>query len=198
MSRSSTTTSVPLRSADPVGAGLALIALALPTAAQVRKDPQVLELIPGLICAPPEAGRRDAPDTASGWVHVPDEPVGIVAEGQRVPAVLGMGFGVWFRLDGFGPLELRHVVTHPPMADTGITRQSWDSRSQGGMEDAIFFQFDVPEELVTGTWTFSAHDGTTELFSVPFTIVEPSEAPDLARLCRDGTMLSMVLPAPGR
>jgi len=161
-------------------------------ASGMRIAPGVVELDQGLFCAPPDAGRREAPDTMAGWIHVPDEPVQMVATGTVAPAILGMGFGVRFLRDGAGLTGIRYEINHPPMTEAGITRQGWDSLSMAGEWDAIFFQFDVPEELVTGDWSFAAFDGTEELFHVPFTVVDPGLVPDLAGLCRGGVMLSQL------
>ena len=171
---------------------LALAALPLPAAAQMRVSAQVSDLMQGLFCAPQDTGRREAPDTMAGWIHVPDEPVRMVAEGAVAPAVLGLGFGVRFQRAGGDLVGLRYEVTHPPMGDGGLTRQGWDSLSQGGEWDAIFFQFDIPEELLPGEWTFAAYDGAHELFHVPFTVVDPALAPELTGRCRGGALLSLL------
>lgn len=166
-----------------------LLAGGSPAAAQVRAGPDVLDLVQGLFCAPPDAGRREAPGTLSGWVHVPDAPVQMVAEGDVAPAVLGMGFGVRFLRQGLDA-PVHFVVTHPPMGATGATQQTWDSQSLAGLEDAVFFQFDVTEELVTGAWSFQALVGGTEVFYAPFQVVDPAQAPELVALCQPGGFVS--------
>lgn len=157
----------------------------------LRLDAQVAELTRGLICAPPPAGRREAPDTAFGWIHVPDEPIVIRREGSVVPAVLGMGFGVHFRLHGDVPRLLRYVIEHPPMAPSGLSRQSWESLVENQSGEHVFFQFDLPEELLIGDWSFTAFDGTRELFHAAFRVVEPADLPQLARLCAGGALLAL-------
>lgn len=198
MSRISTTTSAPPRSARlrrAAGAALAALLLATPAAADdLRVGPGVAELVRGLFCAPPQTGRREAPDTMAGWIHVPDAPVELVAESTVAPAVLGMGFGVRFRRTGPDAAILRYEVTHPPIGTAGVTTQGWDSVSMAGDQDSIFFQFDLPEELVPGRWTFSARMDGQELFSAPFTVVPPERAPELAGLCRGGLMMSSLAP----
>jgi hypothetical protein len=175
---------------------LAPAGLALPAAAQIRTAPEVALVRAGLFCAPPEGGRREAPDTVSGWTHIPDQPIEIIVETQVSPAVLGQGFGIEFLLDHDRPLPVLYEVTHPPMPPTGATRQSWspDGPLIGG--GALFFQFDEPEELVTGEWTFRALSGEVELASATFQVVSPAEAPQLTGLCR-GTMLSSLTFGPG-
>ncbi|MFN3953571.1 MAG: DUF3859 domain-containing protein [Pararhodobacter sp.] len=165
---------------------------ALPGSAEpaLRVDAQVAELTRGLICAPPPAGRREAPDTAFGWIHVPDEPIIIRREGTTVPAVLGMGFGVHFRLHGDTPRLLRYVIEHPPMPPQGLVRQSWEGLTVGE-DERVFFQFDLTEELLPGAWSFSALDGPQEVFYAAFKVVTPEEAPELARLCEGGALLAL-------
>lgn len=190
-------TSAPPRSAELALAALLALAAAPQAAAQAVVGPGVDWLVQGLFCAPAETGRREAPGTMSGWIHVPDAPVAMVAEGTVAPAALGMGFGVRFQRGGAALTAMRYEVRHPPMGAGGVTVQAWDSVSMAGEEDAIFFQFDVAEELVTGPWEFRAYEGGRELFRAPFTVVEPGAVPELLALCRPGAMMS-ALPAPLR
>jgi len=177
---------------------LAGLAFSTPAVAQdgVFLSDQVAALTAGLFCAPPEGERRPAPDTMAGWVHVPDDPVQMVAEGRVAPAVLGQGFGVRFALNADAPVMTRYTVTHPPMPPSGITAQSWDGLVRPGMTDTVFFQFDVPEELQPGPWTFSATADGLELFHVAFTVRPAADLPGLADLCRGGALLSLSRPDP--
>lgn len=179
---------------------LALI-LTLAPAALMAQDgtlhsPRVTMLEAGLFCAPPEGGRRPAPETLSGWVHVPDAPVEMVARGIEAPAVLGLGFGVRFRLADTLPVRTRYIVTHPPMPPLGATTQAWDGGLEAGATDTVFFQFDVPEELQPGEWTFSAEAGGEPLFTTTFTVRPPQDLPALADLCRGGALFSAMPTGP--
>lgn len=173
-------------------AGLCFLALALPVAAEtpLSVSSRVVSLDRGLICNPPAAQRRAAPDTIAGWVHMPDEPVRIIRQGSTAPALLGMGFGVEFTLAGDEMIDLRYTVAHPPMAPTGQTEQAWNGQALGGVREAIFFQFDVDEELLPGRWTFSATANGEEIFRAGFDVVTPESAPHLTDLCRGGGFLS--------
>jgi hypothetical protein len=182
-------TSAPRRSAE-AAAFAAALTLAAQAGAEAVVGPQIEWLVQGLFCAPEETGRREAPDTMSGWIHVPDEPVPMIAEGTVAPAVLGMGFGVRFQRKGLGLAELRYEVHHPPMGATGTTRQGWDSLSAAGAPDSIFFQFDLPEELVLGPWEFRAYEGGREIFRAPFTVVPAGDLPEVVALCRPGALMS--------
>ncbi len=160
----------------------------------LRVSPHITQLERGLICSPSSSGRRDAPDTMAGWIHVPDAPLRIIAPSTSAPAILGMGFGVEFTIAGNEPLALRYEVTHPPMPPEGRTRQAWDGVAWPDSEEAIFFLFDIEEELQPGRWSFTAsHDGT-EIFHAEFDVVAPEAAPHLTGLCRDGGLLSFVWP----
>ncbi len=153
-------------------------------------SPRVATLTAGLFCAPEEAGRRPAPDTIIGWVHEPDAPIEMIAEGQVLPAMLGLGFGVRFTLSDTGDTDIRYTVTHPPMPPSGATTQSWDGYISTGFTGTALFQFDTTEELQLGDWQFSAASNGETLFSVDFTIRPASALPGMLGLCSHGDMLS--------
>lgn len=167
--------------------------VALPAAAiaQAAPGPGVAALAQGIFCAPPEAERREAPGTESGWMHVPDQPIEMVAESEIAPMVLGMGFGVLYQLHGEGPVTISHVVTHPPMGDRAVTRQAWDKDTFAGLAQSSYFQFDEAYEMVPGAWAFEAWLGDERLFSAGFTVVPAEEAPELASLCRGGALFAL-------
>jgi hypothetical protein len=58
------------------------------------------------------------------------------------------------------------TVTHPPFPDSGIEVERWTTRLGWEEFNLTGFSFDVPGELVLGTWTFEAHVGGRELFRV--------------------------------
>jgi len=196
-------TSKPQPLADIIGAarrvratrGLLALAVAFSATGAMAEPPlrlssQVIEFTRGLICAPPEGGRRDAPDTASGWIHVPDAPIRIRLEGTTAPALLGTGFGLRFLVDGDAPFAVRYVVHHPPMPPTGMIRQSWESVVMPGIPEQVFFQFDVEDELLPGAWSFTAESDGMELFHAGFDVVAPGQVPHLTGLCLNEDMLA--------
>jgi hypothetical protein len=152
---------------------------------------RIASLTAGLFCAPEDGDRRAAPDTMAGWIHVPDAPVAMVAEGQVAPALIGLGFGVRYTLRDGGDAFVRYTVTHPPMPPTGITTQSWESFVASGSIDTTFFQFDVEDELQPGDWGFAASIDGTEIFNVGFTVRPAAELPGLLGLCQGGALLSL-------
>lgn len=170
--------------------GVALMAAPLPLAAQAVPGPGVAEIVAGLICAATDTDRRDAPGTLSGWIHVPTGPVQMVARGHVAPAVLGVGFGVSYRLAPGVSGPVTYTVQHPPIPPTGATTQSWDGFLEPGVGDTVYFQFDVPEELQVGAWQFSATLGGQTLFTADFEVVAPDSVPELLGLCRAPGLLS--------
>lgn len=181
------------------------VAFATPATGEpgMRLAPEVAGLVRGLICAPPEGDRREAPDTAAGWIHVPAAPIEILQEGFTAPALLGTGFGVRYILEGTilegagAPLPVRYTVGHPPLPPAGTTQQSWDSFVLPGTPEQVFFQFDIEEELQPGRWSFAAHSGTRELFHVAFDVVAPDTVPHLTGLCRGANLLAVSRTSPG-
>ena len=144
------------------------------------------------------AGRREAPDTMSGWIPVPDEPIEMIAFGNQAPAVLGLGFGVRFTLAPGPDAQMRYSVTHPPIPPSGGTTQSWSSMLMAGTTDSAFFQFDVPAELQPGVWSFTIEADGETLFTMAFQVMKAEDLPALANLCRDGSLLSDLRISPNR
>ena len=178
-----------------LAAGLVCLTSAAQSQALPRTAPGVA-ILPGVFCAPPEGGRAPAPDTVSGWVHVPDQPIEFLFPGlTTAPAQLGLGFGVTFTAPDAGDAAVTYVIDHPPMPPTGQTRQSWTSALRAG-SGSIFYQFDILDELLPGTWAFTALVGGTELFHVPFAIQPQTGTPDLTERCQPAPMLSLSPSAP--
>ncbi|WP_372837190.1 DUF3859 domain-containing protein [Puniceibacterium confluentis] len=50
------------------------------------------------------------------------------------------------------------------------------------------YTFDLPEELVPGTWTFTASQNGRELYRAQFTVVPSSQAPQIASGCESNLM----------
>ncbi len=191
------TRSKPLRWAERLSLTLALVLVGTgPALAEPRlfAEPGVV-IEAGLFCAADAADRRPAPDTVFGWIHVPDVPVSIILPGEMTaPAVLGLGFGVSFALGNMAPVDLTYVITHPPMPPAGTTRQSWVGRVQPGTVESVFFQFDIPEELLPGDWQIAALENGEAVFRAEFSVVPPEDAPHLAGLCGGPLLLTRLSP----
>jgi hypothetical protein len=115
----------------------------------------IAELVFGVYCAEEPIRTEDAPETASGVVNiVPDLP--------RDPVFPDGGARCArhrFRYPQPGTRGMVHdpvtiTVTHPPFPDSGIEVERWTTRLGWESFNLTGFSFDVPEELVLGTWTF--------------------------------------------
>ena len=154
----------------------------------VAKDftsPLIGFLEAGVVCAQDTGVVREAPDTVAGTTHVVDEIPPFVSTGRRVPAVIGIGFGVQSGLVGdLGQDGVLITVTQPPFAGSGATQQSFVSRVGSETVPSItFYQFDFGYELALGDWTMTASVGAATLYEVSFTVVPPAEMPELAGIC---------------
>lgn len=170
--------------------GVLAFALALPAWAQLRFFPPVIDAEQGLFCAVREGELIPQPDTESGFVNITDEPLEMVARGDLVPGVLGMGMGVRFVLDAPNPRELTYVTQHPPMGADNWTRQTWSSTVQPGFVETVFYQFDYAYEVLIGDWELSAYDGDTLVYSARFRVTDPALVPHLSGLCSGGVPVS--------
>ena len=125
-----------------------------------------------------------APDTAAQRVDLLPVTPDIRWPGTRIPALEGISFGV--RTETIGGAVIDPVLvelTHPPFHESGTTRQSYLTVLGGSGASINAYSFDLPEELVTGTWTLQAfHDGQL-LYHVRFEVVAPAQAPGIGTSC---------------
>jgi hypothetical protein len=154
-------------------------------------SPAIGALESGVICPPPSVGDAPAPGTVAGVTHLVNEDPPFVSMSRRVPAVLGIGFGVkTLTADILGLSDVTMTVTHPPMGKDGATQQSFLTRIDGGTPSLTFYQFDFAYELVQGTWEMEAVKDGEVLYRTTFDIVAPKDAPELARICGFEELLS--------
>lgn len=187
------------------GAALLLSAAAGPARAQESSlDPYIdeevmAEVTFGLNCAVEIVGSMDAPGTERGSVDVFDTSPEIDPQGQIVPALKGMGFGVRARAaDGHSVTGATFRVTHPPFPTSGTTLQSWSASYVSRAFSTHLYRFDYPYEMVTGTWIMEAWDGDRLLYRIPFTVVPPEAYPGADSLCDPAGLLSALPPAASR
>lgn len=169
----------------------ALTATILVADASTSVSPQIANLETGVICPPEPVGTRPAPGTVAGTTHVIDDEPPFVSNSHRVPAVLGIGFGVKaMSEDQFGLDNVTMVVTHPPMGDGAVESQNFLTSISGVDPSLTFYQFDYDYELLIGTWEMTAmHEGEV-LYTTSFEIVPPSQVPELASVCGYEELLS--------
>jgi hypothetical protein len=140
----------------------------------------------GVYCAEEPIRTEDAPETASGVINiVPDLPQIRFAQ-TVVPAALDVGFGVLSRAPSAWYMTRSRSPSRTPLPDSGIEVERWTTRLGWEEFNLTGFSFDVPEELVLGTWTFEAHVGGRELFHVTFEVVPPDMAAPVLAACQMG------------
>jgi hypothetical protein len=138
----------------------------------------------GVICAPESLGTRAAPGTIAGTTHLIEEEPPFVATTRRVPAVLGIGFGIKSQaLDINGMDGVQMTVTHPPMGAAGQTTQTFSSTIRGTDPSLTFYQFDFDYELLPGFWQIEASFGGETLYRTTFEVLPPEQMPELAEIC---------------
>ncbi len=137
----------------------------------------------GVICELTIVGERVAPLTESGTLNLVAQDRGIDVTTRRVPARLGLSFGLRMRLArGTAPITADIVVTHPPLP-SGVATQSWPADLIDGATALNVFTFEFPHELVHGRWTFRVlHEGRL-LAEQNFDVVPPPEAPEAMAAC---------------
>ncbi len=138
----------------------------------------------GVICAPDSVDKRAAPNTIAGTTNIIDAEPPFISTQYRVPAVVGVGFGVKsLANDSFGITGVKVVVTHPPMGPDKITKQSFVSSISGRSRSLTFYQFDYDYELVAGQWHILATKDGEILYDVSFEVTNPLNMPELASAC---------------
>ncbi len=168
---------------------LALAICLFPLAAQagpnIVADPALfVTLGAGIICADPPSEHQPAPDTISGFVDLVDGTVYLGRPAFRVPALPDLAFGVAGQVAPLsGAQGVTIHVTHPPMAPSGVTSQSWVSDFLPDSTTANFFRFDLPEERVPGLWTMQATLDGQVLYEASFEVVDPARLPGFTDPC---------------
>ena len=147
-------------------------------------SPLMASVETGVICAPDSMDVRDAPGTIAGTTHVIEDEPPFVAVTRRVPAVLGIGFGIKSLTKDIGGLgDVLMTVTHPPMGDAGTTEQTFLTNIRGTDPSLTFYQFDFDYELLPGIWQMEASFGGEILYRSTFEVLPPEQVPELAEIC---------------
>lgn len=140
--------------------------------------PGVVLLEAGIYCPEVADGRMEAPDTESGYIDLLSGEVRAAYLGNVVPGEIGIGFGMRYQVEPeTGMISGRMVVTHPPMGDSGITRQSYTVILDPAQSNMSQYDFDFPYEIVQGTWTMTLEIAGLPALRQSFTVVPPEAAP---------------------
>jgi len=162
-------------------AGLACTAMA---DGHVDLGPRVAKIETGIYCSEQPENTQAAPDTDAGVISLYPEAPPFISDSTRVPAALGIGFGMRsLAKDSAGIDPVLMTVTHPPFGGSGTTRQSYLSSIGGLAPSYSGYSFDVPEELAVGTWTFTATQGDEVLYSATFEVVPADLMPEILEIC---------------
>jgi hypothetical protein len=133
----------------------------------------------GVLCSPRVADRALAPNTQLGYTNVVAAPRKIGFAQQRVPATLGVSFGVMFTpthaLAGVRNETYRPGATKPDVYYSDI--EAKPGRYRG-------FAFEFPEELIPGLWRMESWLGDKLLYRVDFQVVPETSLPEIQAQCQ--------------
>jgi hypothetical protein len=168
-----------------------LFAVLCPVVAFAQTGPQPDKISPvmesveaGIICAPPSTGETEAPGTVAGTTHLISEEPPFVSTARRVPALLGIGFGIKSQTrDIAGLNDVVMTITHPPMGPTAAQTQTFTSTIRGTDPSLTFYQFDFDYELLPGIWQMQASKDGQILYRTTFEVLPPDQVPELAQVC---------------
>ncbi|TFL17474.1 DUF3859 domain-containing protein [Jannaschia formosa] len=143
---------------------LALIATQAP--AQV----QLLEA--GIVCPRIVTGELvEAPDTEVGAIRQIESGIVFDLNARTVPTMSNLSFGIRVGLKPGTPAQdVRVTVTHPPMGERQVTRQSWATDLIPGEDNINVFTFEFDYEKVPGPWTFGVEIDGAPVVEVPFDV----------------------------
>jgi hypothetical protein len=165
----------------------------MPVAAQdapeVFTSDAIARLVFGVYCASAPVDLQEAPGTVAGVVNIVSDLPVLLAETTRVPAQIGIGFGVLVEAaEGIVLDDVTITITHPPYPDTKIEVERWVTSFDHEAPGLVGFSFERESELVTGRWIFEAdHDGEL-VFRIDFEVVPASALPGFAQGCASATL----------
>jgi hypothetical protein len=125
--------------------------------------------------------REAAPGTATGWITVGQAATLLDGTG-RVPARLGVSFGVRFRVGGprVGEIVRLNAIWHfpePGLKNPGTgnvyRQQTTEIEVGSGTINGTFYRLDEAWELLPGTWVIEIREGDRKLLEQAFTVYQP-------------------------
>lgn len=161
---------------------LAAMVLAAPHKLRAEADVALVDF--GVICQVTTDGEREAPLTEAGVVRLVDQWMPFDVRVARVPAHIGLSFGLRLLLDPDGVSNgTRIVVIHPPMGPRGVTVESWSAPLQPGVPNLNLFTFEEEYEMVQGRWKIRVMDATGVLFEQVFDVLPAGSVPEVQDIC---------------
>jgi len=139
----------------------------------------------GVYCAPEgPAEKLPAPGTVLGYVHVTTADTNATVVTTRVPATLGIAFGVALRAaPGQPEFQAEFRVSHPTQTPGQRITERWSTRFSPVGPGLNRFRFEFPDELNTGVWVMEVHHQGRVLFRQRFDVVAPAAAADILSHC---------------
>lgn len=171
---------------------ICLLAVVWPVSARAQGvgsfEPPLSYMAHGLRCSVPPGRVVTDQNTVDGELIELSGPWrGYDVVTTRVPAQIGISFGIAVRVDPVAQTEpLLAVVRHPPMGADGLTRQTWTIEARPAQAFSVGYLFEDPFEQVPGTWTFSLMRGETEVMRAAFEVRAPEDLPRTLAFCTGG------------
>ena len=129
------------------------------------------------------AGQRTirTPETPSGVTHIPDSPPTITTTTNRIPARLGLAFGVVFEISNLPAtngeqVEVTIVISHPEATKPdGSVSRGFSQTSKCPVENGTTVlipscKFDHEYELAPGIWKFEVRYAGKAMARQEFTV----------------------------
>lgn len=132
-----------------------------------------------------------APGTVLGYVQITEADTQASVVTTRVPAVLGVAFGVSLRVAGDQPgFSGEFRVTHPTQTPGQRITERWFSGFSPDEPSLNRFRFEFAEELAIGLWVMEVYREEALLFRKVFEVVPKAAAGDILAQCAGFAPLS--------
>ena len=100
----------------------------------------------------------------------------LIKQTQVIPAVDGLLFGVQAISKTPSEIVVTMVVKHPPLGDTRLTRETWESAIVGDRMTMNGYVIGLDQGNPFGTWTIKAVRQGRKVYEVTFEVVEATNA----------------------
>ena len=145
----------------------------------------------GLYCPSDKVGEEDAPGTERGKIDLIEGAPQLIASVTTVPAIQDIAFGLRYRLaEGAESATAYVVMQHPPFGTPTVTVERYAVLVNDQSLTLSQFSFDMPYEMVLGTWVLQVEiDGET-VIQKTFEVVPPEQSPFSLKMCRGPALMS--------